>query len=295
VSQRFPPLNRELASAYAYCRKLAREHYENFPVASALLPSEMRPHIAAIYAFARLADDIVDEGDRPPGERLSELDAWGAQLHAACRNEMLPSSVHRPVFIALTETIADRGLPLYLFDDLLSAFRQDVIIKRYRTWEDVLDYCRRSANPIGRLVLGVAGYADESLALASDALCTALQLANFWQDLAIDWRRGRLYISEDVWEPRGARQADLDAARITDAWRDALGEVTRRTRTFFQAGRHVCDAVHGRLRWELRTTWLGGCRILDKLEATNFEVFRRRPSLGVVDAPLLLWRMMRWN
>jgi phytoene synthase len=288
-------VNGELASAYAHCQRLARQHYENFPVASFLLPAHARPHIAAVYAFARLADDMADEGDRPPAARVADLDAWGEKLRVAAEGDVSSSDPDAPVFVALADTIRECRLPVSLLDDLLSAFRQDVTVTRYATWADVLDYCRRSANPVGRLVLRIMGYDDPSLGVLSDAVCTALQLTNFWQDLAIDWQRGRLYLPAEIWQPAGAQQADLDAKRITVAWQTALADAVNRTRRLFDAGRPVCDCVRGRLRWELRATWLGGTRILEKLEAGHFDVFTSRPSLTAADAPALAWRMVRWN
>ena len=158
-----------------------------------------------------------------------------------------------------------------------------------------MDYCRRSANPVGRLVLRVAGYDDPALDAASDAVCTALQLTNFWQDLEIDWRKGRLYVPLEIVTQYGAHEADLSGGRLTPEWRAALGDVTGRTREQFAAGVPVCDGVNGRLRFELRATWLGGNRILDKLEAAGFDVFAKRPALTRADAPLILWRTMRWD
>jgi phytoene synthase len=285
----------DLEAAYASCQRLARQHYENFPVASRLLPAPMRPHVAAVYAFARIADDFADEGDRPVPWRLERLDDWRARLRAAAGGAPLRGEPGDEVFVALANTMTVCGLPQVLLEDLLSAFRQDVTVGRYATWPDVLDYCRRSANPVGRLVLRIAGYRDEALDRASDAVCTALQLANFWQDLAIDWRKGRLYIPADIWQPAGAREADLDAGRMTPAWRSALRDVTARTRSLFAEGRAVCDGVRGRLRWELRATWHGGNRILEKLEAADYDVFAARPRLTRGDAPLLVWRTLRWT
>jgi hydroxysqualene synthase len=284
-----------VTDAYAYCERLAREHYENFPVASRLLPRHMRPHVAAIYAFARLADDMADEGERLAAERLADLEDWREWLHAAAGGGSTDCGPHSQVFVALGQTIAQCRLPVSLLDDLLSAFAQDVTVKRYATWADVLGYCRRSANPVGRLVLRIAGCDDPSMDAASDAVCTALQLTNFWQDFAVDWRKGRLYVPEDVWQPTGAREADLDARRLTREWRAALEEMSRRTRALFAEGRAVCDGVGGRLRWELRATWLGGNRILDKLDASGFDVFNARPALSVGDAPWIIWRMLRWS
>ena len=361
-----------LADAYAACARLAAAHYENFPVASRLVPSRMRPHIAAVYAFARVADDFADEDGYTLAERHALLQDWHRRLLRAAGCEIAGTEVaapHRPVpaphrfvpaphqhasrsqepaftpqrldgvqrpvlnvegqlqpaasespnvrerlenvepglqsrrtavdpdliFLALAHTIQSCSLEVGLFEDLLSAFRQDTVVKRYATWDDVLDYCRRSANPVGRLVLRIAGYRDPDLDRSSDALCTALQLTNFWQDLAVDWRRGRLYIPLAERDAAGARDVDLDAARITPAWQAALGRATARTRELFERGRPVCDGVHGRLMYELRLTWLGATRILDRLEASRFDVFERRPSLGAADAPRLGGGLITWR
>jgi hydroxysqualene synthase len=296
-----------VARAYAYCEQLVREHYENFPVASRLLPAAMRPHIAAIYAFARTADDYADEPGIAAPERLRRLEAWGEQLAAAgsaagsgresCTgiHDSRPGPALDPVFVALGQTIRDRHLPIRLFEDLLSAFRQDVTITRYDSWTSVLDYCRRSANPVGRLVLRVAGYDDARLDAQSDAVCTALQLANFWQDLARDWAIGRLYVPSDDRTVAGAREDDLTAGMLTPEWRSVLQVMVRRTRELFAAGRGVCDGVGGRLRWELRLTWLGGSRILDKLERVDFDVFNHRPSIGRGDIPGLIRDAVLWR
>lgn len=286
-------MNRE--PAYTYCQRLAREHYENFPVASRLLPRHMRPHVAAIYAFARVADDIADEGQRAASERLEDLRLWRERLHAAARGVSTDNGPHGQLFVALSQTIARCRLPVSLLDDLLAAFAQDVTVTRYATWADVLDYCRRSANPVGRLVLRVAGCDSPSMDAASDAVCTALQLTNFCQDFDVDWRKGRLYVPAEVWQAAGASEADLDRRELTPEWRAALEEMSRRTRALFAEGRSVCDGVRGRLRWELRATWLGGTCILDKLEASGFEVFASRPVLTATDAPSILWRALTWK
>jgi squalene synthase HpnC len=199
------------------------------------------------------------------------------------------------MFLALGATIRARTLPVRLFEDLLSAFRQDITTHRYATWDAVLSYCQRSANPVGRLVLRIAGYDDPALDKASDAICTALQLTNFWQDLERDWQKGRLYVPQDDREVCRASEQDLSARRMTEEWRCALACVAKRTRALFDAGRPVCDRVSGRLRLELRLTWLGGMRILDRLETSGYNVFDARPSLGVRDAPSLLWNALTWR
>ena len=284
-----------LEAAYAYCERLAQSHYENFPVASRLLPARMRPHIAAVYAFARLADDMADEGHRPAADRLADLEAWDARLSSIAAGAAPSAGPHAEVFVALRATIDACRLPPSLLHDLVSAFRQDVTVTRYATWDDLLDYCRRSANPVGRLVLRVAGYDRADLDAASDAVCTALQLTNFWQDLEIDWKKGRIYLPAATRDDARAREEDLAARRMTAEWRRALGEAVARTRRLFRAGVPVADGVRGRLRWELRATWLGGTRILDKLEAADYDVFTRRPALTRADVPAILWRTLFWD
>jgi len=288
-----------LTTAYAACQALAASHYENFPVASRLMPARLRPHVAAIYAFARTADDFADEPGREPEERLRLLDEWQRRL----AGELFPDEPLRPgtqcrpnlIFRALADTQARFDLPVELFHDLLSAFKQDVVTTRYESWADVLDYCRRSANPVGRLVLRLSGYRDEALDRASDAVCTALQLTNFWQDLAIDWPRGRLYVPQEAWQAAGADPAALEHRQMTPEWTTAMRACGERTRRLFADGRPVCDGVSGRLRYELRATWLGGSRILDRLAAVDFDVFTSRPSLGTADAMVIASKTLLWR
>ncbi|MDP3718061.1 MAG: squalene synthase HpnC [Acidobacteriota bacterium] len=288
-----------LEQAYAACQRLAESHYENFPVASRLMPARLRPHVAAIYAFARTADDFADEPGREPDERLRLLDEWGRRLDG----EHFPDAKRPPdqqcppdmIFSALANTRERFDLPAELFHDLLSAFKQDVVTTRYASWNDVLDYCRRSANPVGRLVLRLSGYRDGALDRASDAVCTALQLTNFWQDLAIDWPRGRLYVPEETWRAAGADPTALDRGRLTPEWAAAMRACGARTRQLFAAGRPVCDGVGGRLRYELRATWLGGSRILDRLEAGHYDVFTSRPALGTSDALVIAFGTALWR
>ncbi len=294
MPRRGEPLDR----AYRACEGLARAHYENFPVASHLLPRAMRPHVAAVYAFARVADDFADEGTEAPSERRARLAAWQSRLHAAAAKPPVPredDSAENLIFAALGHSIHALDLPISLFDDLLSAFGQDTMTMRYASWEDVLDYCRRSANPVGRLVLRIAGYRDGALDRSSDALCTALQLTNFWQDFGRDWRAGRLYVPRDVVEACGASEAALAGSRLDAPWIAALGRAAAFTRQQFAAGRAVCDGVGGRLRFELRLTWLGGSRILDRVEAQRGDLLAARPTLGLSDVPILCWGALRWR
>lgn len=292
----------DLQKAYAHCEAIAKRHYENFPVASRLLPAKLRPHVAAVYAFARTADDFADEPGYHASERMRLLRDWRIKLHTPSRPGASAGQARSgddEIFIALHDTIERFSLPMQLFDDLLNAFVQDVGTPRYSTWADVLDYCRQSANPVGRLVLRLSGYHDDRLDAASDDVCTALQLTNFWQDLAIDWSRGRLYVPEEIWRAHHADVASLDTKHMTPQWKAALADCRARTRASFERGRPVCDGVSGRLRYELRATWLGGTRILDRLEGAGYDVFRSdRPKLGASDALViacgtLLWRETR--
>jgi squalene synthase HpnC len=297
VSSVVPPKG-PLAAAYAACQALAQAHYENFPVASRLLPAPMRPHVAAVYAFARVADDIADEGSDPPPLRLARLHAWRQLLHDAVSGTPAPASTpptDGSIMTALAHTIRSLDLPLPLFDDLVSAFGQDITTNRYTSWADVFDYCRRSANPVGRLVLRIAGYHDDALDRSSDALCTALQLTNFWQDLGRDWRAGRLYVPHAVQSAAGASESDLAADRWTPAWTAAIDACVTTTRDWFGRGRLVCDRVGGRLRFELRLTWHGGMSVLDRVDRGRHTLLSTRPRLYRRDVPVLLWRAARWG
>src|SRR5262245_11995460 len=199
----------------------------------------MRPHIAAVYAYARIGDDLADEGDAGAADRLARLDAWRRRLHdavAAGEPVAIPHAQEDLIVAATAHSIRTLDLPTTLFDDLISAFGQDTMTTRYDSWPDLFDYCRRSANPVGRLVLRVAGYRDADLDRSSDAFCTALQLTNFWQDLGRDWRAGRLYVPRDTYAACGAREDDLGATTLTEAWNRALADCVRITADLFQQG-----------------------------------------------------------
>jgi phytoene synthase len=286
----------DLQSAYAACARDCRAHYENFPVASWLLPRRMRPHVAALYSFARAADDFADEGERTVEDRHRLLDLWRSRLVDAVSG--MTSTVQRPpepgepahtqqIFLALGVTIRRLQLPIALFEDLLSAFRQDVTVTRYATWPELFDYCRRSANPIGRLVLRIGGSAADDLDRRSDAICTALQLTNFWQDVRSDYARGRIYVPIEEMRAHGAEEVALARGKITPEWRNAIASAVEKTRALFKEGAPLCDRLRGRLGYEIRVTWLAGTRILDRLEAMRFDILSRRPTIGVADIPWL--------
>jgi len=287
-----------LPAAYDTCLAIARGHYENFPVASRLVPARLRPHVAAVYAFARTADDFADEGGHSTWERRRLLDEWLDALHRSLgAGEPLGADLGpraTAIFTALADTIRVFDLPVALLEALISAFRQDVTVTRYATWAEVDDYCRRSANPVGRLVLRLFGHRDERLDRWSDAICTALQLTNFWQDFAVDWTRGRLYVPETEWRAAGATLESLAPPLVTTPreWQRVLAACATRTRGLFDHGRPLLDHVGGRLRWELRATWHGGTRVLERLEQCGFDPVAARPRLGPADALVVGWRTL---
>jgi hydroxysqualene synthase len=268
-------------AAYEYCEKLARSHYENFPVGSILIPRPLRKHFYSIYAFARTADDFADEGyaeNYSERERLELLEEWRGMLRQAIKGH----ATH-PVFIALRQTQAEFDLPVALFEDLLSAFMQDVTVSEYATFEELLDYCRRSANPVGRLILLLFGHRGEQLHSWSDDICTALQLANHWQDVAIDLAKGRIYIPAEDLARFGLSSDDLENSRSDDRFRRLMQFEVGRARELFARGKPLCVSVSGRLGLELRGVWLGGMRILDLIEQNGYDVFTRRPVIAPAD------------
>ena len=277
-----------LDEAFARCEALARAHYENFPV-GLFVPKDKRPYVHALYAFMRTADDFADE-PAYEGQRSERLDEWAARLDAAYAGR-----AEGPIFVALAETVRRLTIPQALLTDLLSAFRQDTTKRRYETWDEVLDYCRRSANPVGRLVLLVFGYRDRELELLSDRVCTALQLANHWQDIAVDLAKDRIYVPRECLEAYRVSEDDLKAARVDEPFRALLRDLVARTRSLFAEGRPLCERVGRDLRFELRLTWLGGVGILDRIEANGYDIFRRRPQHGLVDKAGLAWRAWRWR
>ncbi|MGH9868743.1 MAG: squalene synthase HpnC [Candidatus Polarisedimenticolia bacterium] len=270
-----------LRDAYAHCESIARRHYENFPVASLLLPRRLRPHVAAIYAFARLADDFADEATFE-GRRLQLLSGWRERLDRAAAGD-----ADEPVFVALSDTILRHGLPAALLHDLISAFEQDVRVNGYETFDELLAYCRLSANPVGRLVLALSRRGEAHLLEMSDAICTALQLTNFWQDVAVDLDKGRCYLPRSEMLRFGctAEMLSAMAARriVTEPFVELMAFQTRRTRQMFDLGQALPDQVGGRLGFELRLVLMGGRRVLDLLEASRFDVFTRRPTLSTPD------------
>jgi squalene synthase HpnC len=278
-----PPPSREKANGkkVLYLR-VPVAHYENFPVASLLLPAPLRAPVEVIYRFARSADDIADEGSGAPQARLHKLEEFRRQLGA-------PES---PLFEEVAATVRLHSLPLQPFRDLLDAFSQDVTKARYADYAELLDYCRRSANPVGRLLLHLFKRTSETDLRQSDAICTALQLANFWQDAAIDFAKGRVYLPQDEMARHGVSERHLAEARCDDVWRELMAFQVRRTRELLRAGAPLGRRLPGRIGLEIRATVQGGLRILEKIERAGYDVFRRRPALRWFDWPLLAARAL---
>ena len=263
-------------------------HYENFPVASVLVPARLRPAVVAIYRFARAADDLADEGAATPGERVAALDAFDRELDRIERGET-PAD---PPFPALASAVREYGLPLPPFHELVSAFRQDVSVPRYANFDEVLDYCRRSANPVGRLLLALYRAQAPANLAASDAICTGLQLTNFWQDIAIDWQKNRVYLPQDDLRRFGVSESHIAEARVDDAWRALLAFEVARARGLLESGRPLTRALPWRMGLELSAIISGGLRILDRIDAVGGDVFAHRPVLATADWFVVAWRAL---
>lgn len=271
------------------------DHYENFPVASLLLPAHLREPVEAIYAFARSADDIADEGDAPPAERLARLAAYRRELGAIARGEPVHDSTLAPLFERLARNMARHRLPPEPLHDLLDAFAQDVVCKRYADFAALGDYCRRSANPVGRLLLHLYAAATPDNLRMSDDICTSLQLINFWQDAAVDWDKARIYVPADELARFGVAEAHFAEQRCDEAWRRLMAFQVDRARVMMLRGAPLARRLPGRIGWELRLVVLGGLRILERIEQAGYDVFRRRPDLGRGDWLLLAWRALRFQ
>lgn len=271
-------------------RAVSVDHYENFPVASLLCPPHLRAAVRAIYRYARTADDLADEGDAAPEERLQDLAAYRRDLDAVVAGQ-LPSARWPEVFDPLSQVLREHRLPPAPLHALLDAFAQDVVRARYADRDDLLDYCRRSANPIGRLMLHLYGVDDARSLAQSDAICTALQLVNFWQDLSVDTARGRLYAPLADCRRAGVSPEALLARQDGPAVRALLAALVAWSRELMAAGAPLALRLPGRAGFELRLVVQGGLRILDKIERHGFDM-RRRPTLGLLDAPLLLLRAL---
>jgi len=270
----FPARALGLAEAREYCRRLARRHYENFSVASWFLPAHLRQHFFNVYAYCRIADDLGDEvGD--PSVALQLLEQWERELDACYQGDP-----RHPVFVALAETVAKFEIPKETFADLLTAFRQDQVVLRYPTFEDLLGYCRYSANPVGRLVLYVCGYRDPERQALSDATCTALQLANFWQDVSVDYRKGRMYLPLEDLTRFAVHEEDIRSGRNTPAFCEMMRFEVERARQWFYRGWPLADRIDRQLAIDIELFNRGGQEVLDAIERQQFKVLGRRPAIS---------------
>ncbi len=260
------------------------DHYENFPVASILMPRRLRKPVAAIYHFARAADDIADEGELPDAERLRQLDEFRTELSRIEASETPQTAL----FQRLAAEINEHGLPMQPFFDLLDAFSQDVVKKRYADYDELLDYCRRSADPVGNLLLHLYGGATPVALAYSDAICTSLQLINFWQDVAKDWHIGRVYLPQDDLARFGVSETQIARGISDQAWRDLMQFQVDRARALMLQGAPLGSILTGRIGLEMRMIIAGGLRILDKLEAVDYDMFNRRPVLKPFDWVIML-------
>jgi squalene synthase HpnC len=267
----YPP---SVVEAQEYCRRLARSHYENFSVASWFLPQRLRQHFFNVYAYCRISDDLGDEvGD--PAASLELLDQWQAELEAC-----YSGNPRHPVFVALAETVRRFDIPKQTFADLLTAFRQDQTVTRYSTFDDLLGYCRNSANPVGRLVLYVCGYRDTERQQLSDFTCTALQLANFWQDVSVDYAKGRIYLPLEDLLRFGVSENDLTAEKNTSAFCDLMRFEVERARDWFQRGWPLAGQVDRALALDIELFSRGGQEILRAIERQGYAVLGRRPAIS---------------
>lgn len=283
---RIPDVPPTLEQARAWCRRLAETHYENFHVVSWFLPQRLRRHFHSIYAYCRVSDDLGDEvGNRE--QSLALLDLWGSELDACYRGE-----ARHPVFVALAETIRACDIPKEPFADLLVAFRQDQIVTRYRTMQDVLGYCRNSANPVGHLVLYACGYRDPERFALSDHTCSALQLANFWQDVRVDYQKDRIYLPLENMVRFGVTEQDIAAGRFSPQFRDLMRYEVDYARRMFQAGLPLIGMVDRELAIDLDLFSRGGLEILRAIEQQDYNVLRARPAITKTRKAALLLRAL---
>jgi squalene synthase HpnC len=277
------------AEAEAYTRWLAGAHYENFHVASFLLPRELHQDFFNVYAYCRWADDLGDEIEDPQ-ESLRLLNWWRDELVA-----MFLGRTSHPVFTALAGTAKKHDLPIDPFDDLLSAFIQDQAVRRYECFSDLYDYCKYSANPVGRLVLMLCGYRDEQLFRLSDATCTGLQLANFWQDVAVDWKKDRVYLPLELLRRHGTSVDDIARRHCTPQFQSAMHEAVAYARYFFDEGLALPKKVHRRLALDLELFSRGGMAILDNIERQGYNVLAERPAISKTQrVGILIKGLTRW-
>jgi squalene synthase HpnC len=275
------------ADSFEYCDQVAYDHYENFPVASRFIPADKRKYLAAIYAFSRTADDYADDPGYTAAERIESINRWEQRL-----NDCYNGEASHPIFIALGETVERFQIPPELFQNLLHAFRSDVTTHRYATFEQILEYCTYSANPVGRLVLLLFNYRSELVMMHSDNICTALQLTNFWQDVSIDLEKDRLYLPKEDLDQFGVSEDEIFSRLPSTRFRKLISFEVARTERLFREGKPLLQEVGRDLRFELKLTWNGGMNILGKVKSQGFDVFQKRPRLSTLDKMRLFLRTL---
>ena len=283
-SYRIPDAAPSLPDARAYCERLAKSHYENFSVATWFLPAKLRQHFYNVYAYCRISDDLGDEVGNAQ-QSLELLDQWEAELNAC-----YAGSPRHPVFVALVETVRQFGIPKHEFSDLLIAFRRDQTITRFEAFDDILEYCKYSANPVGHLVLYLGGYSDTERQTLSDYTCTALQLANFWQDVTVDYQKGRIYLPLEDIRRFGVSEQDIAQGRTRPQFIELMKFEVQRAREWFDRGLPLIKSVNKELAIDLELFSRGGQEILNAIEAQGFDVLRQRP---VISKARKLWLVAR--
>ncbi len=279
--------------AYKFCENLTKKHYENFPVGSFLVPKDKRKFVYSVYAFARTADDIADSYELKSDEKVNALMEYEKELQDAYQDKIKRSNKHGKIFTALSNTKDELNIPIKEFRNLLTAFMQDAVKDRYRTFQELIDYSENSANPIGHLVLYVFGFnerKDEKIFRLSDKICTALQLTNFWQDVSRDLEINRIYIPKEVMQEFNYKEGWLFKKIENDNLRGMMKELVEKTKTIFKEGKGIIDLVRGRLKLELKATYLGGSEILKKIEEINYNVLSQRVKVEKSDKINILFR-----
>ncbi len=271
------------------------DHYENFPVASVLLPAHLREPVEAIYAFARSADDVADEGDATTAQRLDRLASYRLELDAIEQQKAPIDPSMAAMFGRLAVNVQRFKLPLQALHDLLDAFSQDVVKTRYASFDELSDYCRRSANPVGRLLLHLYRHTEPDALQRSDAICTSLQLINFWQDVALDWQKGRVYVPQEDLARFGVNEGDIAAKNCDARWQALLEFELGRARAMMLSGASLSMELPGRIGLELRLIVCGGLRIIEAITEARYDVFRQRPTLGRRDWLLVGWRALTYR
>ena len=284
AAYRIPAAAPSREEAFAYCERLAKTHYENFSVATWFLPSHLKQHFYNVYAYCRISDDLGDEVGNAE-QSLALLDAWEQELNAC-----YAGAPRHPVFVALRETIQQFGIPKHEFSDLLIAFRRDQTVTRFPTFADVLDYCKYSANPVGHLVLYLGGYSDAERQQLADYTCTALQLANFWQDVSVDYGKGRIYLPLESLQRFGVIEEDIALRRFTPAFRELMKFEVERARDYFTRGLPLINQIRPELALDIELFSRGGQEILNAIEAQDFNVLKSRPAISKPKKLMLVLR-----